>query len=340
MRASTRTAVVCLVAALLSFAGSAARADETSSPDACRSFFVPVPQGQLAATLCRPDTPTDTVMVLMSGSNYNGTYWDFAYQPETYNFRQAMNRAGYATLVVDRLGNGASTRPPALSLTASATADALHGIVQGLRRGLAGAEPFGKVVTVGHSLTSGTSVMEASAHHDVDGVVLTGYSHSLEIGETLGVISTYHRAIEEPEFAGRGYDSGYLVSRPGTRLHDFHAPGNIDPEVLARDERTKEPFSLTEYPDGLLSTLPGMSGRIDAPVLVVNGGLDRLSCGHEYAVCADSATLHAAEAPYFAPAAQLRTFVLPGSGHAVNLARNTVEYQAAVIDWANSTIGH
>lgn len=340
MRVSIRTAVVCLVATLLSFAGSAAQADETSPPDGCRSFFVPVPQGQLAATLCLPtDSPTDTVMVLMAGSNYNGTYWDFAYRPETYNFRQAMNRAGYATLVVDRLGNGASTRPPALSLTASATADALHGIVQELRQGLAGAQPFGKVITVGHSLTSGTSVMEASAHHDVDGVVLTGYSHSLNIGETLGVISTYHRATEEPEFAGRGYDSEYLVSRPGARLHDFYAPGNVDPEVLALDEKTKEAFSLTEYPDGLLSTLPGMSSLISAPVLIVNGGLDRLSCGIDYAVCANSATLQASEAPFFAPAARLSTFVLPGSGHALNLARNTVEYQSAVIDWANSTIG-
>ncbi|MBF6170168.1 alpha/beta hydrolase [Nocardia blacklockiae] len=294
----------------------------------------------MAATLCRPaGGPADTVMVLMSGSNYNGAYWDFAYQPETYNFRQAMNRAGYATLVVDRLGTGASTRPPALSLTASATADALHRIVQGLRQGLAGAEPFRKVVTVGHSLTSGTSVMEASAHHDVDGVVLTGYSHSLNIGETLGVISTYHRAVDEPEFAGRGYDSEYLVSRPGTRLHDFYAPDDVDPEVLALDEKTKEAFSLTEYPDGLLSTLPGMSGLIDAPVLIVDGGLDRLSCGVGYAVCASSETLRAAEAPYFGPAARLEAFVLPGSGHAVNLARNTVDYQRAVIDWAKTTVG-
>ncbi|MBB5916549.1 pimeloyl-ACP methyl ester carboxylesterase [Nocardia transvalensis] len=328
------------MAALFSFATGVVQAEETPAPDSCRSFFVPVPQGQLAATLCLPsDAPANTVMVLMSGSNYNGTYWDFSYQPETYNFRKAMNRAGYATLIVDRLGNGASTRPPALSLTASATADALHGIVQGLRQGLAGAQPFGKVVTVGHSLTSGTSVMEASAHHDVDGVVLTGYSHALNVGETLGVVATYQPAGNDPAFAGRGYDSGYLVSRPGARMHDFYAPDNVDPEVLALDEKTKEAFSLTEYPDGLLSTLPGMSSLINAPVLVVDGSLDRLSCGINYTVCANSGTLQAAEAPYFSPAARLRTFVLPGSGHALNLARNTVEYQSAVIDWANSTVG-
>ncbi|MBF6329337.1 alpha/beta hydrolase [Nocardia transvalensis] len=339
MRTSVRTIAALAAAALLCFAPNVARADGTSAPGSCRSFPFPVPQGQLASTLCLPDEPTDTVMVLMAGSNYNGLYWDFPYQPETYNFRRAMNAAGYATLVVDRLGNGASTHPPALTLTATATASALHDIVGSLRRGLAGAQPFGKVITVGHSLTSGTSVIEASTHHDVDGVVLTGYSHVLNVPEVLGVISTYHRAVDDPVFAGRGYDPGYLTTRPGTRMHDFYAPATADPEVVAFDEQNKEVFSLTEYPDGLLSTLPGMSSLITAPVLIVNGSLDRLSCGPGYAVCRDAATLHAAEAPYFGPAAQLRTFVLPGSGHSVNLARNTGEYQAAVIDWANAFVG-
>lgn len=80
---------------------------------------------------------------------------------------------GYATLVADRLGNGASSTPVSLSLTATATAEALHGMVRALRDGLDGARPFTKVVTVGHSLTSGTSVMEANSYHDVDGVLLT-----------------------------------------------------------------------------------------------------------------------------------------------------------------------
>ena len=278
-------------------------------------------------------------MVLMAGSNYNASYWDFGYAPETYNFRRAMNAAGYATLVADRLGNGASSRPPSMSLTATATAQALHDIVQALRHGLAGAQPFSKVVTGGHSLSSGTSVMEATNYHDVDGVLLTGYSHNLNVPEVLGVISTYYQAVADPQFAGRGYDSGYLVTRPGARLQDFFGPDNVDPQVLAIDEATKETFSLTEYPDGLMSTLPGMSSLITAPTLIVNGSLDRLSCGPAYSICADAPALQAAEAPFFSPAARLRTFVLPGSGHSVNLARNTADYHAAVIDWMKSIIG-
>ena len=83
-----------------------------------------------------------------------------------------------------------------------------------------------------------------------------------------------------------------------------------------------------------------MSSEINAPVLIVDGSLDRLSCGTGYSVCRSAATLKAEEAPYFAPAAKLQTFVLPGSGHSVNLARNTGAYQSALIDWLNSTVGH
>ncbi|PPJ13586.1 alpha/beta hydrolase [Nocardia nova] len=304
----------------------------------CKSFPFPVPEGYLGATLCTPPG-AHTVMVLMSGSNFNGSYWDFAYQPQTYNFRRAMNAAGYATLVVDRLGNGDSTRPPSMSLTANATAQHLHSIVQAARTGLPGTAPFAKVITAGHSLTSGTAIMEATSYHDVDGILLTGYSHAVNVPETLSVIATYHPAVDEPRFAGHGIDSGYLASRPGTRMHDFFDPADVDPGVLAQDEETKEVFSLTEYPDGMLSTLPGMSNFIDAPVLVVVGSRDRMLCGPDYAACADTSTLQAEESPFFAPAAKLRTFVLPGSGHAVNLARNTVDYQRTVIDWANSTVG-
>jgi pimeloyl-ACP methyl ester carboxylesterase len=225
------------------------------------------------------------------------------------------------------------------TLTASATAQDLHDIVLAARHGLGGGAPFGKVITVGHSLTSGTSIMEATAYHDVDGLLLTGYSHAVNVPETSSVIATYHSSTRDPEFAGRGLDPGYLTTRPGTRMHDFYDPGDVDPAVLALDERDKEVFSLTEYPDGMLSTLPGMSNFITAPVLIVVGGRDRMLCGVNYAVCASSATLQAEEAPFFAPATRLRTFVLPGSGHAVNLARNTVEYHDAVISWANSAVG-
>ncbi|MCM6775927.1 alpha/beta hydrolase [Nocardia sp. CDC159] len=297
-----------------------------------------MPQGTLAATLCLPArNATGTVMVLMAGSNYNHTYWDFPYRPETYNFRRAMNAGGYATLVVDRLGTGASTRPPSATLTATGTAAALHEIVQALRRGLAGRAPFDTIIIGGHSLSSGIDVLEAATYHDVNGVLLTGYSHSLDYLQVSSVVSTYYPADQDPKFAGRGYDPGYLTTQPGTRAASFHGPTNVDPQAVATDEATKEVFSLSEYPDGLSSTVPPVSHAIDVPVMLVNGSMDKLSCGVDFSICRDAAVLHAAESPYFSPAARLHTYVLPGAGHSVNLAPSTESYQAAVLSWANST---
>ncbi|MFE3025126.1 alpha/beta hydrolase [Nocardia tengchongensis] len=337
MHTKFRALAVSAAATLLCFTPGVAQAD-SATPGACQDVSFPVSQGTLAGTLCLPDGPATAVMILMSGSNYNHVYWDFPYEPDTYNFRQAMNKAGYATLVADRLGNGSSSRPPSLSLTATATADALHVMVQSLRAGSAGNAPFAKVVTVGHSLTSSTSIMEAIGHHDVDGVLLTGYSHVLCVPDVLGVISSYYPAADDPGFAGRGYDSTYLVTRPGARAADFYGL-NPDPRVVALDEATKETFSLTEYPDGLLATLPGETSLMTAPVLLVDGSHDRMVCGAGFAACADSATLQATESPFFPPAARLRTYVLPDSGHAINLAPNTRDYHAVVIDWMKSVVG-
>lgn len=340
MQISVRALAAAAAAILFSGTPLTAQAAPAAASGGCQDIAIQIPQGTIAATLCLPASGTaDTVMVLVSGSNYNATYWDWSYQPDTYNFRQAMNRAGYATLTADRLGNGASTHPLSLSLTAGATAEAQHTMVQGLRAGLAGNKPFAKVVIAGHSLSSSTSVQEATTYHDVDGVLLTGYSHALSIADVLGVISTYHQAVEDPVFAGRGLDAGYLTTRPGTREQDFFGEGNFDPEVVALDEATKETFSLSEYPDGLVYTLPGPSANITAPVMLVNGSKDRLACGTAFAICTDAAALYSAESQYFSQAARLRTFVLAGSGHAINLARNTTDYQQAVIDWMRSISG-
>ncbi|NUS45419.1 MAG: alpha/beta fold hydrolase [Mycobacteriaceae bacterium] len=289
----------------------------------------------MAANLCLPaGSRADTVMVLMPGSNYNHAYWDFPYRPEKYSFRRAMNAAGIATLVVDRLGNGASSRPPSIQVTSHRESKALHNIVQALRRGTASSPSFARIVTVGHSLSSSISAMEASDYQDVDGVILTGFSHKVDFVQAAAVIAGYRPANTNPMFADKGYDTGYLATPNGTMGSIFHAAGDVEPQVLAVDEANKDVFTPTEYMDGLPITLPGGTAKISARVLVVDGSLDRL-CSE---VCKDAATLMAAEAPHFSPATQLRTYVLQGSGHSMNLARNTADYQKAILDWMHAMI--
>jgi pimeloyl-ACP methyl ester carboxylesterase len=321
--------LACAVTPLLSALPTAAE----PAPARCAPTSFAVPHGVMGATVCLPARRADTVVVLMPGSMLNQAYWDFPYQPQTYSMTRALNAAGYATLVVDRLGSGASSRPPAASVDSTVEADGLHDIVAALRRGLPRSGAFRRVVLGGVSLSSGIDVLEASTYHDVDGVLLTGYSHALNIPGTLGVLTTFHPADADPRFDARRAGPGYLTTVPGTTAGSFYGPGDVDPRVIAVAEATEDVFAISEYLDGLPSTLPGMSARITAPVLVVDGSRDVLCLP---AACASSAALLAEETPYFAPAARLRAFVLPGSGHAVNLARNTGEYHAAVLRWLDS----
>jgi hypothetical protein len=53
------------------------------------------------------------LLILASGFTYDHQYWDLPVDGGKYSFVDAANRAGYATLNLDRLGLGSSDKPPA-----------------------------------------------------------------------------------------------------------------------------------------------------------------------------------------------------------------------------------
>ncbi|TJZ57428.1 alpha/beta hydrolase [Streptomyces piniterrae] len=342
-RNSVRVRCVLGLAALLAVCVPSGAAQ--AAPASCQGADIPVTgvvSATMHGTLCVPAGGTaDTVMVLVPGGTYNHTYWDFPYQPETYNFRQAMNGAGYATFVVDRLGTGASSRPPSILVTASVQAGAVHQVIQALRGGRIGGTDFRKVILGGHSLGSLISVIETGTYNDADAVVLTGITHRIVAQNLVDIFtSSLYPAALDPAFAGKTYDPGYLTTRPGTRGTDFYAPATTDPAVLATDEDTKDVFSAAEAADGLgVAALLPYSRQIQHPVLLAVGDQDRFFCDSLAGNCASAATLKAQEDPYFGSAACLHTYVQPGAGHDLNLATNTVPYQRAVRDWADTFVG-
>ena len=58
-----------------------------------------------------------TIQVLVPGYTYGRSYWDFPHRPEEFSYVRAAVRSGYATLALDRIGTGASSRPPASILS-------------------------------------------------------------------------------------------------------------------------------------------------------------------------------------------------------------------------------
>src|SRR5215470_14436202 len=65
--------------------------------------------GQLCA---RGPIHGKTIQVLVHGATYDHNIWDWPFQPERYSYVQAVTAAGYATLNMDRLGHGRSSRVP------------------------------------------------------------------------------------------------------------------------------------------------------------------------------------------------------------------------------------
>lgn len=328
-----------LAAILMIGLSPVARAD---TPVSCTPVSVSVSAlvvpATMAGTLCVPASAPHTVMVFVPGATYNQTYWDFPYHPETYSFRRAMNHAGYATFTVDRIGSGRSSRPPSVSVTAIGQADAVHQIIGGLHAGRIGPTAFSKIILGGHSLGSGIAVHEAVLYHDIDALLLTGYSHEVDLVGSGSVVAGFYPADADPKFAGKGYEPGYLTTRPGTRQDDFYVKGDFDPHVVAVDEETKDVVTATEFADGLFGALPPETNLIGVPTMIVNGSKDKLACNSLLRNCASAATLRMSEQPFFQSGC-LTADLLDGSGHDANLAANTETYQAAVVRWADRNVG-
>ncbi|WP_378741219.1 alpha/beta hydrolase [Nocardia brasiliensis] len=315
-----------VVTAMLSVAPGLAH--PAPEPVKCTATAFDFPGGRMGATLCVPGPATDAVMLLIPGASINQNYWDSTYQPQTHNFRRAMNAAGYATLTVDRLGTGTSSRPPGTAVTSIGQAAGIHQIVGELRRGLSDAQPFSKIILGGVSLGAGIAILEATTYHDVDAVFLSGYSHHINVLGALSAAITFVPAAIDPRFAGRGYNLAYLTTAPGTRAASF-LPAETPPQTREIAEQSADVFTITELLDGLPTAVTALTNQINVPVLLTNGSADKL-CAPQ--VCANTDALHAAEAPYFAHGI-LTAFVLPDAGRALNLASNTGDYHAAVSNW-------
>ncbi|WP_020641423.1 alpha/beta fold hydrolase [Amycolatopsis balhimycina] len=294
----------------------------------CEDLSVPVTVALLPQTmhgrLCAPPGAS-TVAVLIPGGTYNASYWDIGYTPEIRSFRLAMNQAGLATLALDRLGTGSSSKPLSTLLSASVQATAAHQVIQSVR------SRFAKVVVGGHSIGAAMAMIEAGRYRDVDGVLVTGMTHRMNLVSVIPTLAQMMPAPLDPALPGR--DAGYLTTNPGTRYTAFHTPGPYDAAALAYDESTKDVFAATEAVDSLTLTtvVDPASQQITAPALLVVGN-DPNFCGTLGSDCSSPQALRVSEAPFFGTA-NLQTYILNGYGHAINYAPNAPTYFGVVANW-------
>lgn len=334
-RAAVTAAVLTLLGAFATAPAAAA-----DGPSACQEVNLPVSLAPgtpahytVWGQLCDAQ-PGRTVEVLTHGITYSHTYWDWPYQPDTYSYVRAAGKQGRATFAYDRIGIGRSSHPDPVSVTIPANAYVLHQIVQALREHEIG-PGFAKIVTVGHSLGSLISMQEAGQFNDVDGVVLTGISHSFV---TVGVgllFPDFVPAQLDPVLAPRNLPLGYVTTRAGTREEHFYYAPTADPAMVSLDEATKETGTAGE-----LATIPvalPFTLSITAPVLLVDGDNDQLVCGT--LPCSSPLSAFNAEPLLYPRAASYRQELIPGTGHDMTPQTTAPRFFAAVGDWLTRTLG-
>ncbi len=285
---------------------------------------------QIAGWACWVGTSAHKpVELLVPGFTYDHTYWDFPYQPDRYSYVRAATNAKFVTFAIDRLGTGRSSYPPSTLLTAQAHEYALHEVIGYLR----GAFPGAPLVAVGHSAGSGTVLQEAADFDDVDAILLTGLLHVPDAADAT-FFGSFYPAMLDPKFVGADYDPGYLTTQLGTRGPDFYNLLVADPLVIANDESLKSTGSSTELYSGDTSFLSTTSQSVRVPVMLAVGQDDASFCNVTLDMSCDSTTdVVSREAADWSASACLSAFVLPSSGHDINLHPNASLWFAAANDW-------
>lgn len=296
-------------------------------PPVCDQVRMPVAlerPATIAGTLCRPrGAALRGVQLLVHGSTYTRAYWDWPGHGGMYSWVGAMHRAGWATLAIDRLGSGRSSRPAAGSVTYASNVRAVDQVAGRLHARW----PSVKLVLVGHSYGSLVVTAVASRRRDVAAVVVTGVTTAP--GPRTGGLAPCLVPARQ---------AGYLTTRVGCRAGVFFDEASADPEVIAEDEARKGTLTPGEVVGTPISGTGAWPVRgIRARSLLVVGDRDALFCAPA-GVCSSSAALAAAERPRWARA-KLTALVQPASGHDLNLHRSAPSLFAAVARWLDPPSG-
>jgi len=288
----------------------------------------------LRGTLCSPaDRAATTVHLALAGATFDQAYWLVPARPGQPAYAPYMASRGYAVLALDRPGSGLSGRPPAAAVTLYSEVAVTHTVVGMLRSGAVDGVHYRTVVGIGHSFGSSVLIDDAAVNGDLDGVVATGFVHSL--GPKLDALNAaLTPASDDPLLRLTNPPAGYDTTLRGSRADLFFDPAEVDPGVLQLDELSKSTITSGEEATLAAGGDPAVSAAVGVPVLLGVGQNDDLFCNGGYLTCSDAPTVLAWESWFYGPAAALEAVVLPGAGHALNWHRNAPDLFAAISSWA------
>jgi len=306
----------------------------TLAPGATDTFNV-------VGTLCSQGPAAGkTAQLLLHGSTYARYYWDFPYQAEHYSYVRSATKRGYATFNLDRIGNGDSDHPDGNLVDIYANAFVVHQVVEALRAGEIGSQSFEKVIVVGHSMGSMTTINYAGSFPgEADGIILTGILHDINWPFAKSqLLDALYPATLDPKFASQFPNFDYFTTIPGTRVSAFYHLANADPEVIALDESLKQTTTIGELNTGPAMCFDPISFQIEGPVLVVIGQYDYIFCGN-LVNCSDKAAVQDFEETKFSDSACVETAVINDAAHVLNLHLNADAAYSQMLAWADRNVG-
>ena len=218
------------------------------------------------------DHDGQAVTLYLHEYSFGAHFWRFG--DERYDYAAALAREGHASVVVDRLGYGASPVPEGTATCLGAQADMASQIVKQLR-----ARGYRRVALAGHSV--GAAIAEVTYHSfgDVDALALFGWAHtgytpaSLRESFVQGGVCTRGG---EPKREGAASGYAYYGQSP----EDFKALAFHDPEpaILARMValRGRDPCGDVATLTPAVAFDGARADEVKVPVLLVMGEEDKV----------------------------------------------------------------
>jgi pimeloyl-ACP methyl ester carboxylesterase len=273
--------------AIVSRAISFAVRNTNTSALTCPSDGAPYEvKGHLVAprsAVSRPKARKRGVTLYLHGRGFGEFLWNFTSVP-SQNYATAQAKAGHASVVIDRLGYGASGHPDGNQTCIGSQADVVHQVVRKLRSGDysidAGPSPaFGKVALAGQSTGAQIANVEAYSFRDIDALIVVALSFQTtpRAAQVFGETRAICLAGGEPAFPGGpgGYAFNFGQSEADFKRTMFHrVRGSVAKAVIGL--RNRDPCGDTVSLLNALLRQKSALPKIKVPVLVICGEKDAL----------------------------------------------------------------
>ena len=292
---------------------------------------------QVAAEYCQPvNKPDDDIalQLLVHGSTYDKTVWNGLDSSSIYSWTATATEHGYATLAVDVIGHGLSSKPDPNTLAQlPLEAAVLHQIISKIRSPNSPLQrTYQKIVFVGHSFGSATGAILARFFpDDFDALILTGFSSRIPFPSPLLNLSMKPAAQCFPRF--EYLPTGYLTasSRRG-RIETFYG-GNFDPGFASLDYLKQDLITVGEAAS--MGSVFQQTIPYPGKVLITTGDHDILFCNAQFGHCSN---ILQSTKILFPNSTAFSTLVAPDAGHTFMLHRSGPATIAKIHNWLNDQI--